>query len=289
MSGYIQIIGAGALGKMLAHLLTQAGFSARLYGRRGLFREPTTIVEAGREYPLLWKEEASGEALLTLITTKAYDLLGALEGGGYSQNVPLVLLCNGYIEPLIKTFRSSHPHLTIRKGLVTRGAKPDGDDRLVLSAKGEVSWGAESGDLTPIEQEIFAKVSSIKYDQAVCRSRKIKWYCNTVLNTLAGAYRLPSNGAALSHPDYPILNAEVFALMSELWPGEFQDASAMRSLLDELIKMTEANENSMAVDVRLGRRTEIEVLSAIAFTQKDHARKFPRLTELHKKLQNQKK
>ncbi len=291
MSLHIQIIGAGALGKMLAHLLSQAGFKVKLYGRSGLYSGSTWIKEGDREFALTLNHDDSSpsEPALCLVTTKAYDVPEVLSQGRFAHNGPMVLLCNGYIEPLIKDFRSIYPDLEIRKGVVTRGAKPAPDGRLILSAKGSIAWGGGKHGLTPIEKEIFARVEGVQFDPFACRNRKVKWYCNTVLNTLAGAFRLPSNAAALTHPLYEELNAEVFALMRELWPGEFSDARAMKQILDDLIKMTEANENSMAVDVRLGRRTEIEVLSGVALTVNDALIKFPRLTELHKTLQSEKK
>jgi ketopantoate reductase len=106
-----------------------------------------------------------------------------------------------------------------------------------------------------------------------------------VLNTLSGANRLPSNGdaAKLFAQDLERLAQEVFALSRELWPDWQPSWTVLWTKLEQLIRSTATNENSMARDVRLGRKTEAEVLSGLVLQAKQ-PRSYPLLLDLHQRL-----
>lgn len=279
------VIGAGALGKALAYGLHQAALGrVGLYGRSGPVTRSFSIRDRQIIHEVLLPSDQNFEASQYFFATKAYALPAALRDWlpRIAPASRIVILCNGYIEPLLVGIRSDFPRHVLNKGVVTRGAKFLPTGVLELSEQGHISWG-EAGPINDFEQSLFALRPEFRWDAEACRSRRDKWYCNTVLNTLCGAYRLPSNGAALKHPDYPALADEVYTLGCKLWPEWTTDGerTRLKTLMGNLIRATEANENSMAADVRLQRPTEIAVLSGIAKTLPGHEQAFPLLTKLH--------
>ena len=283
------IIGAGALGKAIAYGFRQAALGqVVLYGRRGPVTEGYSVLDRKKLHTLFLPVSLANEASQYFFTTKAYDLPSALRDWmpRISSGSRIVILCNGYIEPLLTDIRVEFPHHVLRKGIVTRGAKFLTTGVLELSEQGHISWG-DSGPMSDFERALFSIRPEFRWDAEACRSRRDKWYCNTVLNTLSGAHRLPFNGAALDHPDYPVLAEEVFVLGKTLWPDWSNDAERLRlkTLLNNLIQATRHNENSMAVDVRQNRSTEIDVLSGIAKGIPGYEQKFPLLTKLHRTIE----
>ncbi|RZA23204.1 MAG: hypothetical protein EOP10_13405 [Proteobacteria bacterium] len=288
----ITLIGAGALGKALSYSLTQVtGYDVRLHARSGFIQEPFDVLDHGVSKTVQVKGDASGDSPIYIFTTKAYDLSSALEE--WLPRIPttarIVLLSNGYIEPLLFPLRKKFPNHRLTKGVVTRGARFLPTGQLQLSDQGHISWGDEQG-ARDFETQIFAQRAELKWDAGSCEARKDKWYCNTVLNTLCGAYRLVKNGLALEHPEFEALSKEVFALSGELWPERSTSFTRERlhTLAKNLINATSGNENSMAVDVRLGRRTEIDVLSGVAKTCANYELKFPLLMKMHKQIESSK-
>ena len=103
-----------------------------------------------------------------------------------------------------------------------------------------------------------------------------KWLFNTVINTLCARDRLQTNGELLPRlPEMQAYFAEAWALGMELfqekWPFSESD---VWSGLCKLVDATAANENSMARDVRLGRKTEIDFLAGLA---RKYGNRFPLL------------
>ncbi len=288
----VTIIGAGALGKALAYSLSQMkACDVRLYSRTGFVHEPFEIIDHGLPKSVQLKDGGHSETHVYFFTPKAYDLSHALEEWlpRIKSSARVVLLSNGYIEPLLLPLRKRYPQQELTKGVVTRGARFLPTGHLQLSDQGQISWGDDQG-AKDFETQIFAERAELKWDEHSCETRKDKWYCNTVLNTLCGAYRLASNGLALEHPEFEPLSKEVFALNAELWPERSTSITRDRlhTLAQTLIQATSGNENSMAVDVRLGRRTEVDVLSGIAKTCANYELKFPLLMKMHKQIESSK-
>jgi 2-dehydropantoate 2-reductase len=285
----VAIVGAGAVGQMIAYLLQSVGFEVDLYGRDGP-RNLSVAVSLGDRMGRLEIRSQNREADIWLFATKAYDLVSALMEWlpQISKDRPLVLLANGFIEPVLTDVRRQFPGRMLRKAVVSRGAKFDEEGRLLISPRGEILWGAASGDEPcPVENEIMAalKDEGFRWDARACEARKTKWYCNTVLNTLAGARRLPRNGDALHQKEFASLCHEVYELGLEFWPEWKGQEEALKLRLNALIAMTSDNENSMAVDVRLGRRTESKFLSGYVKAAENAQKRFPYLYELHQKLE----
>lgn len=283
------MIGAGALGKALAYGLQQAALGGvGLYKRSGPLTDSYPVLDQAVLHEVKLDPVEPSAAVQYFFAVKTYDLVAALKE--WLPRIPssarIVLLCNGYIEGLLTNVRSEFPKHVLHKGVVTRGAKFLPNGTLELSEEGQICWG-DQGEPSAFENELFERRSEFRWEFDACRRRRDKWYCNTVLNTLSGAHRLACNGAALEHPDYQRLADEVFQLGLMLWPdwAAESERSRLKLLLDRLIHSTRNNENSMAVDVRLNRPVEIEVLSGIAKTVAAYEQSFPLLTHLHRTIE----
>ncbi len=284
----IGIVGPGALGHMLSFFIQKAGNTpVQLIGRQG----PQEI-----HAEIFWENSwQSCEVPLSdepcdmlLVVVKSYDLLVALENSlpRLKAGGVLVLLGNGYLEALVSELRQGQTQVLWRKGLVTRGVRLEGEKRFVLSSEGKILWGGRD-PVHPLEQNLFDALQSFGFGwaQDACELRREKWFFNTVLNTLTGVYHLPSNGDALRlfAQELEVLAEEVFALGQELWPDWTKSWDQLWIRLLQLIKATENNENSMARDVRLGRRTEAAVLSGCLALAKNRSA-YPLLEGFDRRL-----
>ncbi len=284
----IGILGAGAVGHMLAYLLQEfTSYDVQILGREG----PRPL-----KSQIVWGERAldldiplrSGACQLLLVALKSYDIKAALREQlpHLAPGTPLVILSNGYIEPEIAELREPFAHLIWRKGIVTKGIKVDAEGRYRMGMQGEVIWGSRE-DPTAVESGCMRELAAFGWHWSAdtCPLRKAKWYYNTVLNTLCAAYRLPRNGDALRlfEADGQALAHEVFTLGCELWPDWKAAEDELWWELRRLIQKTADNENSMARDVRLGRRTEADALSGCLRLSADPAR-YPLLISFHERV-----
>lgn len=286
MTKRVAIVGAGAVGHMMAYLLQSAGFEVVLFGREGP-RNLSVPVLIADETKQLEIHSQNLDADIWLFATKAYDLAAALLDWlpKIPKDRPLVLLANGFLEPALLELRRQFPDRILRKAVVSRGAKFDDEGRLLLSPRGEILWGAKE-EPHAIEKEIMTALSAkgFRWDEKACDARKTKWFCNTVLNTLAGARRLSRNGDALHQEEFASLCHEVYELGLSFWPEWQGEEEVLKTRLKALIAMTSENENSMAVDVRLGRKTERDFLSGYVLKAENGEKRFPWLYALHQKL-----
>ncbi len=285
--GSVAIVGVGAVGKMLAYFLRTTGVpSVICYGRRGV--EVLSGRVSFRDQSEVFRTDRSGERPdLWLIATKAYDTVSALEQWlpVIASGTPVVLLCNGFIEPALVGIRKQFPHHQLRKGVVSRGARTLIDGTLALSSEGEIVWGS-TGPATPFEGNMFKALASkgFVWDPNVCRIRKEKWFCNTVLNTLCGAYGLSRNSDVKEQMEFDGLCHEVYELGLKYWPEWQGQSGELKQKLLTLIAKTADNENSMAVDVRLRRRTEADFLSGHILRFENPSARFPLLYNLHQRI-----
>lgn len=285
--GSVAIVGAGAVGQMLAFFLRAAGVPQIVcYGRKGPVALAGRVLFQDQTTPLV-SDSPGPEPQLWLFATKAYDLVPALEQWlpRISVTTALTILSNGFIEPALAGIRQRFPQHELRKGVVSRGARILPDGTLALSPKGEVRWGSRNAP-QPFETSLMQALASqgFHWDPEVCGARREKWFCNTVLNTLCAAYRLKRNAEAEEQKEFSALCHEVYELGCEFWPEWKGQEAALKQRLVALIATTADNENSMAVDIRLGRKTESAFLSGHVLCCQGAAERFPHLNALHAQL-----
>lgn len=230
-----------------------------------------------------------------LFCVKAFDLEQALieQFNLWPENIPFVILSNGFIWPIVEKLSPQLGPRPIRIGMTTIGStiEPDGSVK-IFSENTITAWGnwgsSPQSPHSPQSEELETLKSfpNASWCDDIRPMIQQKWILNVVINTLGGAYRLPSNSLVANY------KKEAEQLLSEAWQLSrvlFQNFSQnpsleeMRSRLWKLVKATGGNENSMAKDVRLGRKTESDFLAGIALAHDG----YPTLKRLHSKVLEQ--
>jgi 2-dehydropantoate 2-reductase len=212
---------------------------------------------------------------LLFICVKAFDLEKVLqiEEDRIADARAAIILSNGHVWPLVRAYAESHPSHHVRIGMTTMGATILQDGSLKIYAEGsKTMWGPvrrDQAEPTAEELKLLSQMAhqgwSFKEDMGPWLRRK--WIFNATINTLCAALRLSSNGKLENHRT--LVNdvfGEAFVLGHQLWPDlEFKDnIDELRAELWRVIEKTRDNENSMARDVRLGRKTENGFLAGLA-------------------------
>ncbi|HYX38768.1 MAG TPA: ketopantoate reductase C-terminal domain-containing protein [Oligoflexus sp.] len=282
------ILGSGAVGHMLAFCFNQMnGIDVHMRGRHGLVpvAQPVVLNQV-QHTPTLTTQGPAPRIWFACL--KAHALSEGLRGlmQDVTAGTQIIVLSNGYIEPILMPLRRDFPNVILRKGLVTRGVKALPEGGYVIGPKGQVIWGDERTP-SPLEEKIIQQLSvhGFQWNNQCCRLRREKWYYNTCLNTLCGVRRYARNGLAAEEgrEELEALSYETLALARELWPDWQPSPRDLWQNLLRLIASTADNENSMAADVRLGRPTEASVLSSLVH-QAHQPDAYPLLLAFDQKL-----
>ena len=291
MRRQVLLIGDGAIGVAIASLLTPLGFESRFIGRQGPVEVHADL--SGTATTTIHTTSLSSdlsEVGLAVVAVKAFDLGAALRcTRDLPAGTPIWPVGNGAIYKILANAAVVRPDLIWRLGYCTFGISVTAQRKYAWrSQSGEVGiglWdadGTEQGAPLPIEKEIFeAAPRHFKWHRNMEALHHRKWLFNTVINSLAAARRLPRNGDILA--DMPMLTAvfnEAWDLGASLWGQWPWQRHEVYLELIKLIESTHENENSMARDVRLGRRTETDYLAGFAH----NSERFPLLLALHKQV-----
>ena len=278
------IIGNGAIGTALYHRLLGLGLTVGFVTRQGPVAwdahfAGTPAIAA----PCI--EPSSARVVLAVVAVKAFDLESAL---AWTMQLPpgavVWPLSNGAVTQIVLAAAGRRPDLQWRLGYCTFGVTALGASSYQAgSAGGELGIGPLHGadGPSPLEQGWIAREPLFRWHPRVIWMHRRKWLFNTVINTLAAARRLPTNGLLLG--DLPMLAAvfnEALALGQQLWGPWPLPREELYAALLQLTSATAGNENSMARDVRLARRTESLFLAGLANDQ----RAYPLLTSLHQQI-----
>lgn len=248
---------------------------------------------------------AIGQALRPLVPAdlpvvffcvKAFDLAEALRQQAplWAPEIPFVTLCNGFIAGEIESVLDILKDRPLRWGMTTMGAAFQAHGELKVYGEGATtSWGPyQSANAMPLdkarypaasaaEEMVLAANKGWEWHPDITPVIRRKWIFNTVLNTMCGALRLSSNGKLINHRTLAdAVLEEAYELAKLLWPNRVKDLEKLDFLREQfwiLVQKTFDNENSMARDVRLGRRTETSYLAGLAMNH----RGFERLKTYH--------
>ena len=285
----VLVVGKGAIGTALAAYATQIGLTAGVLGRQGPIAHQALFASAPDAPPLALALPVvqPAQADLVLVAVKAFDLGPALLGlvPALKPQTPVLVFANGAVDGMVREAATRFPALAFRLGLVTFGVSEIEGGFAVRSVGGEASFGPLAAmydaPVKPIERSLAAPTGVFRWRGDVLMQHRRKWVFNTVINTMCAAGRLPCNGDLIAHEaDVRAVFAEAFALAVRLWGPWPATPESLWTAMVELIRATAGNENSMARDVRLGRRTESAYLAGLA--PKDGS--FPRLNALHAQL-----
>lgn len=293
--------GPGAVGVALGWALEKSGHEVRFFGRGGAVAVRATLTACGAPHRLAFPAMESGSRPdAVFFCVKAGQLRDALclADRLVHDDATFVVLCNGVVEEVIHQWVKSErvpgrPQRTVRLGTCTVGvtktetnAQSVSDPEFVIrSTQGTWSWGAllpAEGKAADWEKDLFGS-RFFSWAQDVRSLVRTKWLINTVINSIAGAHRLPANGAMLAMAE--IVDgtfAEALRLGTELWGPWTTPDEELKALIWSVIRDTAENENSLARDVRLGRETESPWFAGLAAGRQG----YDRLHEWHQRIQS---
>jgi len=262
------ILGAGAIGSLMACKLRLAGIDCRLLHRNvrgGADIRPVELLEGGERRAFRIPGEAPSDLVPAsvrrlLITTKAHQAVAAYEAirPALADDARVVLLHNGMgvYEQIRERFPGARPAL----GITTEGAYWRSGNLLVRAGRGDTSIGqrgrpAPPAWFAPLADRVERTFWASDIDASLWR----KLVINCAINPLTAVHGC-TNGEIAGNP---ALWARARAVCAELGAvsrarGYPDLADAVENLVRQVAEATAANHSSMLRDVRRGRATEID-------------------------------
>lgn len=245
----------------------------------------------GRAIDTMIPEPESQGPGVVFFCVKAFDLEAALleHQSLWPAKTPFVTLTNGFIWPLVSRNQKIFGIRPIRIGMTTIGSTITENDTVnVYSANSLTAWGNWGENLQQpcLDAEMNLLTNSFpngSWHNDIRPVIRKKWIINVVINSLTASYRLSKNSLLKNYEaDVHQTLAEALHLADRLWPNlEIpMDHDEILKQIWQVVESTSANENSMAKDVRLGRKTESEFLAGISLNFDG----FPKLKSLHQKI-----
>ena len=276
------VVGNGAVGTAIASRLQILRFRCKFVGRKGPVYIKSRFEGWGSVTYLNIKplsEEDLSKVDIAFITVKAYDLSGALERylSYLPKNIPIISLCNGATEHIVAAVAKKQPDYLWRMGICTFGVSQISQDIFALkSTDGKVTWGPVRFtdhqkkicmEMSDVEKLILDSDKSrfLRWEGDILPLVRKKWLFNVVINSLTASGNLERNGLLLN--DMAQLKGtfeEAHRLGLELWGSWNQMYDKLFEEMVCLISSTANNENSMARDLRLNRKTENDYLAGLS-------------------------
>ncbi|GAA3536847.1 2-dehydropantoate 2-reductase [Zobellella aerophila] len=270
------ILGAGALGCVFAGLLRQQGHPVSLLlseRHRGHLHPSLELITLGGHHELihtrpLFAEQASQLSHL-LVTTKAYQVVGALQGlRGLPASCPIILLHNGMgVTDAVRTLFPDNPILV---GVTSHGAMKESEWLIRHTGKGE-TWIGPANDAAHDFQHLCHPLTTAfghaQWSEDIHALQRQKLAVNAVINPLTARYGV-HNGDLLEPRFFEVLEQlteEVHQVMLRL--GETETLELFKRRLHRVMELTATNYSSMHQDLAHGRPTEIDYITGYILGQ----------------------
>jgi ketopantoate reductase len=274
----ILVVGAGAIGTCIAARMQHLGYQVNLLGRKGGDNFQISFSGWSGHF---WLKTIKLDAVqvesvaIAFFATKAFDLEGSIRrlAKFLPLECPIIPVSNGYTEPSLRALSKETANRAWRNGFCTIGVSQISDSSYeIRSNRGGVVFGPlHSGEtkfeISSAEKELLSldKGEFFIWADPISSAQHLKWLYNTVINTVCGAYSLANNGQTLEKiPLMRDLTKEAYRLGIELWGNWGISEEKVFDDLIALVTSTSTNENSMARDIRLHKRTESEWLAGVA-------------------------
>lgn len=265
------ILGAGALGGVLASLLQLSGQSVRVMlrdeQRARLHPQFDFTSLDGNQHVLDIPRAFPSDIAQTrrlLVVTKAGQILPALRPlvGKLPREVPIVLLHNGMgIAEQVATLFPDNPLLL---AVTSHGALRSGHFTFRHTGKGE-SWvgpyNPAAQQHTALADDLARALGQAGWDEQIALRQWQKLAINCMINPLTALHRV-TNGE-LTAPRFAEALEQLSVELADVMQAEGMTVSA-----DELLRRTLAvaeltaeNHSSMLQDMEAGRPTEIEAIT----------------------------
>ncbi|GAA3713355.1 2-dehydropantoate 2-reductase [Oceanisphaera sediminis] len=264
------ILGAGALGCVMAGLLRQRGervgfmLSAR---HRGHFHPSLDLITLGGRHELIQSRprfpEQARQVECLLVFTKAYQVVDALKGlQELPTSTPIILFHNGL--GVAEQVQELFPHNPLIAGVSSHGAMKEGDWLVRHTGKGDTWLGPmnqAANDWAHLVKPLAAALGHAEWRENIKLHQHRKLALNAVINPLTACHNI-RNGQLLEPRFADVLeqlSEEVFQVMVNL--GETESRDAFRRRLQQVIELTAVNYSSMHQDLAHGRSTENDYIT----------------------------
>lgn len=275
----VGIIGAGAIGLLVAKLLEDLGHRVLILQRSNketpmLFQRPDGEMEmVSFNVTCQWQELEDVEVLI--VATKAYDLPEVLSQLARFEK-PIIFLQNGLIASYVNTQLKNS---SIIYGSVDHGALLQ-DGVLMHTGKGSIRFG---------DNEHFAYLGvefapAFKWESHIENVLLRKAALNTLINPITALLDVPNGELS----ENKALQRAVISHYDELIVGipELEELVSLEEVFD-LIKRTGSNMSSMRKDVLSGRRTEVEyIVKPLLDLAESNGRYLPITSYLYELIQS---
>lgn len=262
----ISILGAGAIGQLLAHKLTEASIDCQLIIKpdSALGSDTWKLDNVGSVSQQTFKTISTNEVTQLehlWVCVKSPQLSSALEAISHaiSDNTQVVLFQNGmgheqtasqFIKPEQLFFASN-----------THGAFKTSPQRTQYGGQGHISFGQLSSSQKPewLSEELLKALNAHWEDDILTVLWK-KLFVNAIVNPLTAIYQC-TNGKLLDDDKKP----KVLALINEnqrlAQAMKLDFAEQLKDIVINVIQATSDNQNSMLLDVINGTTTEINAIN----------------------------
>lgn len=273
------ILGAGALGSVVAGLLRRQGEAVSLLlseRHRGHLHPCLDLVTLVGRHQLvdtrpLFAEQA-GQISCLLVMTKAYQVVAALKGlHRLPTNTPIILLHNGM--GVAEQVQALYPHNPLIVGVCSHGAMKEGDWLVRHTGKGETWLGPvnpAAKAYADLARPLAAALGHAKWSEDILGLQYRKLAVNAVINPLTACHDI-RNGQLLEPRFAAVLeqlSEEVHQVMVQL--GETESLDDFRRRLRKVIELTATNYSSMHQDLAQGRPTEIDYITGYVLKHAGH-------------------
>lgn len=283
MAETIGILGAGALGTLLATRLHRAGHTVHVYARDPARRE--ALSREGSPPHLEDRPDGLKPASLVFLCVKSYDTQDAaraIAGAGITAGI--CSLQNGWGN--MEILEAALPHSPLIAGATSLGAYLDDSGALHASSQGATRfapWRSTEFRWAEFAATLFGS-AGLKAD-ASRDAPGILWRkltLNAAVNPISALSGRPNGAILQSAPLLRIAEAAAreaarVGVRSGHLEAGFDPVPSLRSILDE----TDENRSSMAEDLAHGRPTEADaIVGAIVRTGRELAEPVPVLEGL---------
>lgn len=265
------LLGCGALGGVVASLLTISGQSTRVLLRdhhQSTLHPGTDFTSLEGQVQLLNIERGfvskPGKIKRLLVMTKASQVIAALTplAGKLDAAVPIVLLHNGMgiAEQVVEMF----PHNPVIAGVTSHGAMRCGHFVFRHTGKGE-TWLGPINEAAKahaaLADELALALGQAGWDEHVLARQWQKLAINCAINPLTALYKL-KNGE-LAGPRFADVLQQICVEVADVMCAEgiATTAEELQRRAMTVVELTADNYSSMYQDMELGRETEIEAIT----------------------------
>jgi 2-dehydropantoate 2-reductase len=270
----VVVVGAGAIGSVVAAILHRGGLDVRLLGRRTeaiatIAREGLCIEGVRGSYiaPVpISVEWRGGDVDLAVLCVKAYDTAGAVDAHFplFRQARLVLSLQNGIgnVESLAERLGTDR----LLAGTTTMGANVRSPGHVVHAGEGDTVVGEVSGELSARVTEVAAALSRAGLRTlAVADIHQTLWMklgVNAAINPVTALLEVVNGELAARPALRPLIEAivaEVVAVARQV--GVSLHAAELSARVWQVVAMTKDNRTSMLADLAAGRRTEIDAIN----------------------------